>query len=89
MILAVMLWSAPALAEDAPYRDYLLRQEGLEVCIETARDGVILEKRMIENNSVTLVVSMTAKRHCTLIKAFDGRLQENRFDCMCSKISNN
>ena len=89
MILAVLLWSSPALAEDIPYRDYLLRQQGLEVCIETAKDGVILERRMMENNSVTLVVSMTDKRHCTLIKVFDGQSQTNRFDCMCSTISNN
>ena len=89
MVLIILLLSSQAVAQEMSYTDSNLKEENLQSCIDTARDGVILETRLIENNEVTLQMSMTAKRHCTLVKAFVTDTERNHFTCFCSTISKN
>ena len=90
MILTIiLLWSVEAVANELSYKSSNDKEEQLQVCIDTARDGVILETRIIENKLVTLQMSMTAKRYCTLIKAFEQKTEDNHYSCFCSNISKN
>jgi rare lipoprotein A (peptidoglycan hydrolase) len=89
MILILLLWSSQAAAEGMNYSENGQTEVKLEVCIDTARNGVILETRVIENNSVTVQWSMTAQQHCSLVKVFDDQKQSNYFSCFCGAISKN
>ena len=89
MLTIMLLWPLEAVANELSYKSSNDKEEQLQVCIDTARDGVILEKRISENKLITMQMSMTAKRYCILIKAFKQETEENHYSCFCSNISKN
>jgi len=85
----MLLWSSQAIANELSYKSSNEKEENLQVCIDTARNGVILETRKIEDGVVNLQMSMTAKRYCILIRAFDQETEDNHYSCFCSDITKN